>query len=116
MAEHKSSPFCFISHAIFLTYLCLLPKHLKTPAREDLYGDVVEEMDYNVGRVLDTLTAMGLCGEHHRFFTSDNGPWLIMNQEGGSAGLLRNGKGSTLGRWNARTLYLWSPGNIKPIR
>jgi len=28
-------------------------------------------------------------------FVSDNGPWIIKNEEGGSSGLLRDGKGST---------------------
>jgi arylsulfatase A-like enzyme len=47
-------------------------------------------------------------------FTSDNGPWLIMNDEGGSAGLLRNGKGSTWEGGMREPCIFWSPGNIKP--
>jgi arylsulfatase A len=47
-------------------------------------------------------------------FTSDNGPWLIMEDEGGSAGLLRDGKGSTWEGGMREPCIFWSPGNIKP--
>ena len=60
-----------------------------------LYGDVVEELDWSVGEVLKAVRAAGLDEEHLVIFTSDNGPWLIFGAHGGSAGLLREGKGST---------------------
>ncbi len=60
-----------------------------------LYGDVVEELDWSVGQVLGELRKQGIDRNTLVFFSSDNGPWLIMNQQGGSAGLLREGKGST---------------------
>ena len=64
-------------------------------SRRGLYGDVVEELDWRVGQVLETLRREKLDRKTLVFFSSDNGPWLIMNQQGGSAGLLRDGKGST---------------------
>ena len=64
-------------------------------SRRGLYGDVVEELDWSVGQVLDTLRREGLAENTLVFFTSDNGPWLIQGEAGGSAGLLREGKGST---------------------
>ena len=60
-----------------------------------LYGDVVEELDASVGEVLKTLRDLGLAENTLVFFTSDNGPWLTKGVEGGSAGLLRDGKGNT---------------------
>jgi arylsulfatase A len=60
-----------------------------------LYGDVIEELDWSVGQVLDALKSEGIDGNTLVIFTSDNGPWLIFGLHGGSAGLLREGKGST---------------------
>ena len=72
-----------------------------------LYGDVVEEFDYETGRLLDVLDELGLSESTLVVYTSDNGPW---NQpaytdrkkghpEGavfwGDAGRLRAGKGSS---------------------
>ena len=48
------------------------------------------------------------------FFTSDNGPWLTFNEHGGSAGLLRDGKGSTWEGGMREPTLAWWPGTIKP--
>ena len=67
-------------------------------SRRGTYGDVIEEIDWSVGEILQTLRDEGLAENTLVFFTSDNGPWLVFNEIGGSAGLLREGKGSTWGR------------------
>jgi arylsulfatase A len=59
------------------------------------YGDSVEELDTSVGKILQTLRDNALDGNTLVVFTSDNGPWLLQGTDGGSAGLLREGKGST---------------------
>jgi arylsulfatase A-like enzyme len=71
-----------------------------------LYGDVVEEFDYETGRLLDTLDALGLKENTLVIYTTDNGPWnqpaYIKSEKGhppgsifwGDSGPLRNGKGS----------------------
>lgn len=59
------------------------------------YGDWVEEVDWSVGRVLDTLRELNLDSKTLVLFTSDNGPWLSQGKNGGVAGPLRGGKGST---------------------
>ena len=74
---------------------------------------MVEELDASVGKVLDTLRAEKLAENTFVFFTSDNGPWLIMNQQGGSAGLLREGKGSTWEGGMRVPGIAWWPGKIK---
>ncbi len=79
-----------------------------------LYGDVVEELDWSVGEVLNTLRAGGLATNTLVFFTSDNGPWLIMNDAGGSAGPLRDGKGSTWEGGMRVPGIAWWPGRIRP--
>ena len=64
-------------------------------SRRGLYGDVIEEIDWSVGKILQTLRDLELDENTLVMFTSDNGPWLIFDEQGGSAGLLRGGKGST---------------------
>jgi arylsulfatase A len=92
---NKSQPF-FLYLAHTMPHVPLFAsKAFAGKSRRGLYGDVVEELDWSVGEVLKTLRAEGLEGSTLVIFTSDNGPWLIFNEHGGSAGLLRGGKGST---------------------
>ncbi len=60
-----------------------------------LYGDVVEELDWSTGEILRRLQELGIDEKTLVMFSSDNGPWLAKNSDGGSPGLLREGKGST---------------------
>ncbi|MEM9353239.1 MAG: sulfatase [Planctomycetota bacterium] len=57
-----------------------------------LYGDVVMELDWSVGQVLDALKRNGVDDNTLVVFTSDNGPWLNFGDHAGSAGPLREGK------------------------
>ncbi|HVE40769.1 MAG TPA: sulfatase [Planctomycetota bacterium] len=77
-----------------------------------LYGDVVEELDWSVGQVLQALRAEGIEKRTLVVFTSDNGPWLIKNENGGSAGLLQEGKGSTWEGGLREPGIFWWPGKI----
>lgn len=60
-----------------------------------LYGDVIEELDASVGEIMAALERNDISQNTLLVFTSDNGPWIVMQDEGGSAGPLRNGKGTT---------------------
>jgi arylsulfatase A-like enzyme len=92
--EHKSHP--------FFLYLAHSMPHVKIDAsrrfrgrsKGGLYGDVIEEIDWNVGRILDAVEKSGLDERTIIFFMSDNGPWLSKGTGGGSAAALRDGKGS----------------------
>jgi arylsulfatase A len=78
------------------------------------FGDWVEEVDWSVGRVLETLRESKLDENTLVVFTSDNGPWLIKGADGGSALPLRGGKGSTWeGGVRVPTIARW-PGKIAP--
>jgi arylsulfatase A len=78
------------------------------------FGDWVEEVDWSTGRILDTLRELKLDERTLVVFTSDNGPWLTKGADGGSAGPLRGGKGSTWeGGVRVPTIARW-PGKIAP--
>jgi arylsulfatase A-like enzyme len=79
-----------------------------------LYGDVIEEIDWSVGRVLQTLRDLQLDERTLVVFTSDNGPWLSYDQQGGSAGLLRGGKGGTFEGGMREPAIFWWPGTAEP--
>ena len=105
----------------FFLYLAFSFPHVplfRSPAfegksRRGLYGDVVEEIDWSVGQVLDTLRSQGLAENTLVVFTSDNGPWLTFDDQGGSAGLLREGKGSTWEGGMREPTVFWWPGKVK---
>ncbi|NJO03313.1 MAG: sulfatase [Bacteroidia bacterium] len=79
-----------------------------------LYGDVVEEIDLSTGQILKKLEEEGLAENTLVIFTSDNGPWLPFGPDGGSAGILREGKQYTFeGGMRVPGLLQWK-GRIKP--
>jgi arylsulfatase A-like enzyme len=76
------------------------------------FGDWVEEVDWSVGQVMDTLRELRLDQNTLVLFTSDNGPWLIKGTDGGSALPLRGGKGSTWEGGVRVPTIAWWPGRI----
>ena len=78
------------------------------------YGDVIEEIDWSTGQVLDALRAAGVDGRTLVLFTSDNGPWLTFETHGGSAGPLREGKGTTWEGGVRTPAIFWWPGAVRP--
>jgi arylsulfatase A-like enzyme len=86
---------------------------LRGKSRGGLYGDVVMEIDWSAGEIFRALARLGIENDTLVIFTSDNGPWLNFGNHGGSAGPLREGKG-TMWEGGARVpcLMRW-PGRIK---
>jgi arylsulfatase A len=112
-ANKKKPFFLYFPHTYPHTPL-FASKKFKDTSPRGLYGDVVEELDWSVGRILETLRREKLAANTFVFFTSDNGPWLIKNRDGGSAGLLREGKGSTWEGGMREPAIAWWPGKIHP--
>lgn len=114
ITANKTQPFfLYFPHTFPHTPLFASPD-FKDKSPRGLYGDVVEELDWSVGRLLDALRASGLAENTLVVFSSDNGPWLLMGETGGSAGLLREGKGSTWEGGMRVPGIAWWPGKIKP--
>ncbi len=111
---NKAKPFfLYLAYAMPHVPLFASPEYRGKSPR-GLYGDAVEELDGSVGAVLKALREEGLDGRTLLVFSSDNGPWLTYADHGGSAGPLREGKGSTWeGGMRVPGIFRW-PGKIAP--
>ena len=90
--DHQDDPFfLYVPHSM---------PHVPIDASEEFdgetglgtYPDVIHELDWSTGQILDTLEELGLEEDTLVVFTSDDGPWLPYEEDAGSAGPLRNGK------------------------
>jgi arylsulfatase A-like enzyme len=81
-----------------------------------IYGDAIEEIDWSVGEILETLRELGIDRRTLVIFTSDNGaslaPWQRRAYRPGSNGVLRAGKNTTWeGGMRVPAIMRW-PGRI----
>jgi len=112
--QNRNGPFFLYLAFNFPHVPLFVAKDIAGQSQRGLYGDVVEEIDDNVGKVLKTLEDEGVASNTLVIFTSDNGPWLTFETHGGSAGLLRGGKGQTFeGGVREPAIFYW-PGIIEP--
>ena len=110
--RYADRPFClYLPHSMPHLPLFVSERFAGVSDR-GLYGDVIVEIDWSVGEILDTLDRLGLDEQTLVVFTSDNGPWLVKGSHGGSAGTLREGKGTTFeGGQRVPAVMRW-PGRI----
>lgn len=110
--RHKDRPFfLYLPHAMVHVPLHVSAK-FRGKTKRGLFGDAVEELDWSVGEVLAALKKDGLDEKTLVVFCSDNGPWLCFGDHAGSAGPLREGKGTSWdGGVREPTLMRW-PGRI----
>lgn len=112
--SHQDEPFfLYLAHSLPHVPLFASPDFLQTSAR-GLYGDVIEEIDWSVGQILSSLRENGLDRNTYVVFTSDNGPWLVYNEQGGSSGGLFGGKGTSYEGGVRVPTIVWGPGNVQP--
>jgi len=113
--------FVYIPHTMVHVKLAASEK-FRGKSKRGLYGDCVEEIDHETGRLLDVLRELKLVENTYVIFTSDNGPWLSYNKEfrdgigpedhGGSAGPLRSGKVTTWEGGVRVPTVAWAPGRV----
>ena len=120
--DNKDGPFfLYLAHSMPHVKIDASPK-FKGKSAGQLYGDVVEEIDWNVGRILDLVKELGLDKNTYILYVSDNGPWsgledIFRSRNGGhlvtgSAKPLRSGKGSPYEGGFREPCIFWGPGRI----
>lgn len=110
--KHANEPFfLYFAHAMPHTPLAA-SEAFRGKSKRGRYGDAVEEIDWSVGQLLDTLRELKLDKQTLVIFTSDNGPWHPRGEDGGSATPLRSGKGSTYEGGVRVPCVTWWPGTI----
>lgn len=112
LAANKDHPFfLYLPHTA--VHVPLHPgAEFKGKSANGAYGDWVEEVDWSVGRVLDTLRELKLAERTLVLFTSDNGPWLMQGTNGGVAAPLHGGKATTWEGGMREPTIAWWPGKI----
>ena len=92
--RNKENPFfLYVPHPMPHTPIAVSNK-FKGKSEQGLYGDVIMEIDWSVGQILNKLKEHDLHENTLFIFTSDNGPWLSFGNHAGSALPLREGKGT----------------------
>jgi len=95
VTENKDKPFfLYLPHS--MPHIPLyVPDDVRDPDPQNAYINTIEHIDAEVGRLLDRLDELKLTDNTYVIYTTDNGPWLPFRHHGGSAGPLRDGKGTT---------------------
>lgn len=104
-ADSDQPFFLYLAHAMPHTPLHIEKARAGT-SQGGLYGDVMEQIDWSVGKILTALKTRGLDQNTLVLFSSDNGPW----PKGGSAGPFRGGKFSTYEGGHRVPAIFWGPG------
>ena len=93
--EHRDQPFfVYLPHTMPHVPLHV-SEEFKGSSESGLYGDVIQELDWSVGQIMQTLQELGLEDNTLVLYISDNGPWLSKGDRGGSSVPLRSGKFTT---------------------
>lgn len=93
--KNRDKPFfLYVAHTMPHVPL-FVSKTFDGRTKQGLYGDVIAEIDWSVGRIVDAVHRASLDSDTLIVFTSDNGPWLSYGNHAGSAGRFREGKGTT---------------------
>jgi len=110
--RHKDRPFLVYLPHTMVNVPLYVSERFRGRSGRGPFADVVAEIDWSVGEILTTLRKHRL--EQHTlvFFSSDNGPWLSYGDHAGSAGPLREGKGTTFEGGVRVPAIMWWPGRI----
>ena len=114
ITENRDRPFfIYLAHSMPHVPLFVSEKY-EGESDRGLYGDVMMEIDWSTGQIMEKVRELGLEQDTLIVFTSDNGPWLEYGIDGGSAGPLHGGKGSQWEGGMRVPAVMWWPGHISP--
>ena len=110
--KNKDKPFfVYIPHS--MPHIPLyVPDEIRDPNPLNAYTCVIEHIDSEVGRIIKTIKNLNLDKNTIVIYTTDNGPWLPFKHHGGSAGPLREGKGTTFEGGQRVPCVMWGPSRI----
>lgn len=110
--KNKDTPFfLYLPHS--MPHIPLyVPKDVYDSNPKNAYKCVIEHIDTECGRLIKRVRDLGLSENTYIIFTTDNGPWLPFKHHGGSAGPLREGKGTTFEGGQRVPCIVWGPGRI----
>ena len=110
--KNKDRPFLlYLPHSMVHVPLFVSDK-FRGKSERGLFGDVVMEIDWSVGQIVSTLEKHSLGRNTMVIFTADNGPWLSYGDHAGTAGPLREGKGTMFDGGCREPTVMWWPGRI----
>ena len=112
ITANKSNPFfVYLPHS--MPHIPLyVPDEVRDPNHLNAYTNTIEHIDSEVGRLMEKVRELKLSESTYVIYTTDNGPWLPFRHHGGSAGPLRDGKGSTFEGGQRVPCVMWAPGRI----
>ena len=110
--KNKDNPFfVYVPHS--MPHIPLyVPDEIRDPNPLNAYTCVIEHIDAEVGRIIKTIKELKLDQKTIVIYTTDNGPWLPFKHHGGSAGPLREGKGTTFEGGQRVPCVMWGPSRI----
>ncbi len=112
--ENRNRPFLLYVPYTYPHVPLFVSERFRGRSARGLYGDVVGKLDWSVGEIMQALHRHGIEENTLVIFTSDNGPWLMKKEEGGSAGLLYEGKNTCYEGGMRVPAIAWWPGTIAP--
>ncbi|MEE2796784.1 MAG: sulfatase [Planctomycetota bacterium] len=93
--DNKDGPFFLYVPHIMPHVPIFASDRFRGKSARGLYGDVIEEIDWSVGEIVNTIDRLNLSENTLVIFTNDNGPFLSYGTHAGQSGVLRGGKLTT---------------------
>jgi arylsulfatase A-like enzyme len=104
--------FLYVPHSMCHVPLFVSDK-FKDKSGQGLFGDVIMELDWSVGKITEALTKNGLEDNTLVIFTSDNGPWISYGNHAGKTPF-REAKGTGFDGGTRSACIMKMPHRIKP--
>ena len=113
---HQNEPFfVYLPHSMPHIPLSV-PDDVRDPDPKSACTNTIEHIDAEVGRLLETVDELQLNENTYVIYTTDNGPWLSFKHHGGSAGPLRDGKGTTFEGGQRVPCLMRDFSSLRPVK